>query len=60
MIAAVGQGFFMFLMMRCSGYAQANRMRVKLLSSACRIWSSKMIMLSRSAWTSSKVTLCFE
>ena len=59
MIAVVGQGFFMFLMMRCSGYAQANRMRVKLLSSACRIWSSKMIM-SRSALTSSKVTLCFE
>ena len=51
MIAAVGQGFFFtFLMMRCSGYARASRMRVRLLSSSCRMWSSEMIMLYRSAW----------
>ena len=37
MIAVVGQGFFMFLMMRCSGYAHASRMGVRLLSSSCRI-----------------------
>ena len=37
--------FFMFLMMRCCGYAQAYRMRVRLLSSSCRMWSSEMIML---------------
>ena len=42
---AVGQGFFMFLMMRCSGYPRARRMRVRLLSSSCRMWSSEMIML---------------
>ena len=46
----VGQGFFMLLMIRCSGYARANRMRVTLLSSSCRMWSSEMIMLYRSAW----------
>ena len=40
----------MFLMMRCSGYAQAGRMGVRLLSSACRILSSEIIMLNRSAW----------
>ena len=47
---AVGQGFFMFLMMRCSGYARACRTRVRLLNSFCRMWSSEMIMLYRSVW----------
>ena len=37
--------FFMFLMMKCCGYARANRVRVKLLSSSWRMWSSEMIML---------------
>ena len=41
----VKAGIFMFLMIRCSGYARASRMRVRLLSSSCRIWSSEMIML---------------
>ena len=40
----------MFLMMRCSGYARAGRMHVRLLSSFCRMWSSEMIMLHRGAW----------
>ena len=44
------QGFFMFLMMKCSGYTQARRMRVRLLSSCCKMRSSEMIMLYRSAW----------
>ena len=44
-IAAVGQGFFLFLMMRWSRYAWVSRMRVRLLSSACRIWPSEMITL---------------
>ena len=35
----------MFLMMRCSGYARVSRMRVRLLKSSCRTWSSEMIML---------------
>ena len=39
----------MFLMMRCNGYAQASGLRVRLLSSACRILSSEMIMFYRSA-----------
>ena len=39
------KAIFMFLMIRCSGYARASRMRVRLLSSSCRIWSSEMIML---------------
>ena len=43
------KAFFMFLIMRCSGYVLASRMRVRLLSSSCRIWSSEMIMLYRSA-----------
>ena len=42
--------FFMFLMMRCSGYTRASRVRVRFLSSSCRMWSSEMIMLYRSAW----------
>ena len=42
--------FFMFLMIRCSGYARASRMRVRLLSFSCRVWSSEMVMLYRSAW----------
>ena len=42
---AVVQGFFMVLMMRCSGYAWASRMRVRLLSYSYRMWSSEMIML---------------
>ena len=37
--------FFMFLMMMCSGYERASRMRVRLLSSSFRMWSSEMIML---------------
>ena len=37
--------FSMFSMMKGSGYARANRMRVRLLSSSCRMWSSEMIML---------------
>ena len=41
---------FMFLMMRCSGYARASRMPLRLLSSSCRMWSSEIIMLYRSAW----------
>ena len=45
MIAVVGQGFFMFLMMRCSGYARTRRMRVRLLNSPRMMWSSEMIML---------------
>ena len=45
MVAVVSQCFFMLLMMRCSAYAQANRMYVRLLSSSCRMWSSEMIML---------------
>ena len=44
------KAFFMFLMKSCSGYARASRMRVRLLSSSCRMWSSEMIMLYRSAW----------
>ena len=39
------KAFFMFLMIRCNGYAQTSRMHVRLLSSSCRIWSSEMIML---------------
>ena len=39
------KAFFMFLMIRCNGYAQASIMHVRLLSSSCRIWSSEMIML---------------
>ena len=31
------KAFFMFLMMRYSGYKRASRMRDRLLSSACRI-----------------------
>ena len=45
MIAVVVKAFFMFLMMRCSGYARVSRMRVRLLKSSCRTWSSEMIML---------------
>ena len=41
---------FMFLMMRCSGYFQTSRMRVRMLSSSYRMWSSEMIMLYQSAW----------
>ena len=33
--------FFMFLMMTCSGYVWASRMRVRLLSSDFKIWSSE-------------------
>ena len=44
-IAAVGQDFLMSLMMRCSGYERPSRMRVRLLCSDSRIWSSEMIML---------------
>ena len=33
-----------------SGYAGVNRMRVRLLSSSCRMWSSEIIMLYQSAW----------
>ena len=41
------KAFFMFLMMRCSGYVQASRARVvkfkfRLLSSSCRMWSSEI------------------
>ena len=32
----------MFLMMRCSGYVQASRVRVRLLNSSCRMWSSEI------------------
>ena len=46
----VGQGFFMFLTMRCSEYAQGSRIGVRLLSSSCRMWSSMMIMLYRSVY----------
>ena len=35
------KAFFMFLMMRCSGYMRG----IRILSSVCRIWSSEMIML---------------
>ena len=31
---------FMFLMMRCSGYVRAGRVRVRLLSSSYTMWSS--------------------
>ena len=31
------KAFIKFLMMRCSGYAQANRTPVRLLSSSCKI-----------------------
>ena len=47
MIAAVGQGFFMFLMMRYSEYVSASRMRVRLLSFSCRMWSSQIIVVSK-------------
>ena len=43
------KAFFMFLMMRFSGYARASRIRVRLLSSSCRMWSSEMIMYYWSA-----------
>ena len=43
------KAFFMFLMMRWNGYAQASGLRVSLLRSACRIWSSEMIMFYQSA-----------
>ena len=36
------KAFFMFLMMRCSGYVRAYRVRVRLLSSSCRMWSSEI------------------
>ena len=44
------KAFSMFLMMRCSGYVQTSRIRVRLLSSSCRMWSSEMIKLYQSAW----------
>ena len=34
--------FFMFLMMRYSGYVRASRVRVRLLSSSCRMRSSEI------------------
>ena len=43
------RAFFMFLMMRCSGYTRANKKGVKFLSSFCSMWSPEMIMLYRSA-----------
>ena len=43
------KAFFIFLMIRCSGYVPARRMRVRSLSSSCRMWSSEMTMLYRSA-----------
>ena len=36
------KAFFMFLMMRCSGYVRASRVRVRLLSSSCTMWSSEI------------------
>ena len=39
----------MFLIIWCSGYARSSKVRVTLLSSSRRIWSSEMIMLYRSA-----------
>ena len=44
------KAFFDFLMMRCSGYGRASRMRVRLSSSSRRLWSSERIMLYPSAW----------
>ena len=40
-----GSKLFLFLMMRCSRYVQASTIRVRLLSSSCRMWPSDMIML---------------
>ena len=43
------KAFSMFLMMRYSGYVQTSRIRVRLLRSSCRMWSSEMIKLYQSA-----------
>ena len=48
MIAAAGQGIF--YVFNDEVYARASRMRVRLLSSSCRMWSSEMIMLYRNTW----------
>ena len=48
MIKVVGQGFFMFAVVSCGGYAQASKIRIRLLSSSCRMWSTEKIMLYQS------------
>ena len=40
----------MILIMSYSGSVRTSRIRVRLLSSSGRIWSSEMIMLYRSAF----------
>lgn len=41
----VNEDFFIFLMIRCSGYAGASGIRGRLFSSSQRIFSLEMIML---------------
>ena len=38
------RAFFMFLIMRCSGYARASKMQVKLLSSSWSMMSSEHVV----------------
>ena len=47
-IKIVSRGFFIFSVVSCSGYAQASKIRIRLLSSSCRMWSTEKIMLYQS------------
>ena len=49
--ACVDEGFFMFLMIRCSRYAGASRIRVRLLNLFWMMWSSKCLWINDTFFT---------